>query len=120
MSGGHECVLVKWHFGTQNRDFLPRLSAPINSLICSKDNTLLAIAQEDNGKSLKLSSKTKIVWKLITFCNVCPHITFCLPQITFCMPQITFCMTQITFCMTQITFCIGHTMFAGYLINYRS
>ena len=75
MSGGHECVLVKWHSGTQNRDFLPRLSAPINSLICSKDNTLLAIAQEDNGESLKLSSQTKIRWKC-RLLFVCPRLLF--------------------------------------------
>ncbi|WAQ94720.1 WDR75-like protein [Mya arenaria] len=32
LSGGHECVLVKWHQDSNYKDFLPRLGAPINHL----------------------------------------------------------------------------------------
>ena len=50
LSGGHECVLVKWMYKTGSKDFLPRLGAPLNEIICSKDNTLYALNHSDNCK----------------------------------------------------------------------
>ena len=50
LSGGHECVLVKWIYKTGHKDFKPRLGAPINKISCSKDNTMYAISHVDNCK----------------------------------------------------------------------
>lgn len=49
LSGGHECVLVKWMYKTGSKDFLPRLGAPLSEITCSKDNTLYAIRHSDNS-----------------------------------------------------------------------
>jgi len=49
LSGGHECVLVKWHVESKYRDFLPRLGAPISHVTCAKDNHLYATGHRDNG-----------------------------------------------------------------------
>ncbi|ESO84533.1 hypothetical protein LOTGIDRAFT_236208 [Lottia gigantea] len=56
LSGGHECVLVKWQFDSSNRDFLPRLGSPINHITCSPDNTVYALSQDDNA--IRLISNT--------------------------------------------------------------
>ncbi|XP_052809622.1 WD repeat-containing protein 75-like [Mya arenaria] len=48
LSGGHECVLVKWHQDSNYKDFLPRLGAPINHVICSQDNQLYATCHLEN------------------------------------------------------------------------
>jgi NET1-associated nuclear protein 1 (U3 small nucleolar RNA-associated protein 17) len=48
LSGGHECVLVKWMFKSGQKDFKPRLGAPINALACSNDNTLYVTKHLDN------------------------------------------------------------------------
>lgn len=50
LSGGHECVLVKWMYKTGQKDFLPRLGAPLKEIHCSKDNTLYAVHHLDNSK----------------------------------------------------------------------
>ena len=50
LSGGHECVLVKWMFKSGQKDFKPRLAAPIGEIFCSKDNTLYATQHLDNSK----------------------------------------------------------------------
>ena len=50
LSGGHECVLVKWMYKTGQKDFLPRLGAPLKEINCSKDNTLYAVNHLDNSK----------------------------------------------------------------------
>ncbi|XP_013389673.1 WD repeat-containing protein 75-like [Lingula anatina] len=48
LSGGHECVLVKWQYNSHHKDFRPRLGAPIDHVICSHDNTLYATCHSDN------------------------------------------------------------------------
>lgn len=50
LSGGHECVLVKWMFKKGQKDFKPRLGAPLAELACSKDNTIYALRHIDNSK----------------------------------------------------------------------
>ena len=55
LSGGHECVLVKWMFKTGQKDFKPRLGAPITDITSSADNTLYATKHLDNSK-LKLKT----------------------------------------------------------------
>jgi NET1-associated nuclear protein 1 (U3 small nucleolar RNA-associated protein 17) len=50
LSGGHECVLVKWLFKTGQKDFKPRLGAPICELASSLDNTLYVSRHVDNSK----------------------------------------------------------------------
>ena len=50
LSGGHECVLVKWHQQTEYQDFLPRLGAPITHITSSPDNQYYSISQDDNGR----------------------------------------------------------------------
>lgn len=49
LSGGHECVLVKWQMNSLRKDFLPRLGAPLTHIVSSKDSTLSAICHDDNG-----------------------------------------------------------------------
>jgi NET1-associated nuclear protein 1 (U3 small nucleolar RNA-associated protein 17) len=49
LSGGHECVLVKWLYkASGQKDFKPRLGAPLGEIVCSTDNTLYAIRHLDN------------------------------------------------------------------------
>ena len=48
LSGGHECVMVKWMFKSGQKDFKPRLGAPIAEYACSPDNRLYAIRHLDN------------------------------------------------------------------------
>lgn len=49
LSGGHECVMVKWLFKTGQKEFKPRLGAPISELTSSVDNTLYATRHLDNS-----------------------------------------------------------------------
>lgn len=50
LSGGYECVLVKWYMpDLKKRDTLPRLGAPIVNIACSADSTLFAVCYIDNG-----------------------------------------------------------------------
>ena len=48
LSGGHECVLVKWMFKSGQKEFKPRLGAPLNEIACANDNTLYAAHHLDN------------------------------------------------------------------------
>ncbi|XP_064648354.1 WD repeat-containing protein 75-like [Lineus longissimus] len=48
LSGGHECVLVRWQNNMQHKDFMPRLGAPINHVTCSHDNTMYVTSHTDN------------------------------------------------------------------------
>lgn len=50
LSGGHECVMVKWLFKTGQNYFKPRLGAPIDYITSSSDNTLYATRHLDNSK----------------------------------------------------------------------
>jgi WD40 repeat protein len=52
LSGGHECVLVKWLFRTGQKDFKPRLGAPIAEVANSTDNTLYVTRHSDNSKQM--------------------------------------------------------------------
>ena len=49
LSGGHECVLVKWMFRTGQKEFKPRLGAPLNEIYCTNDNTYYATRHLDNS-----------------------------------------------------------------------
>lgn len=52
-SGGGECTLVKWRLDSPHeKEFLPRLSAPISHLSISKDNLLVSVSTQDNGIQL--------------------------------------------------------------------
>jgi NET1-associated nuclear protein 1 (U3 small nucleolar RNA-associated protein 17) len=57
LSGGYECVLVKWMHKTGQKDFLPRLGAPLSEIVSAKDNTLYAVQHSDNSKLINLFSK---------------------------------------------------------------
>ena len=50
LSGGHECVLVKWLLRTGQKDFKPRLGAPISEITSSIDNKLYVTRHLDNSK----------------------------------------------------------------------
>ncbi|XP_037563941.1 WD repeat-containing protein 75-like [Dermacentor silvarum] len=54
LSGGGECVLVKWNLPSGNRQFLPRMGLPICHIATSPDATLVLTAHTDN--SLRLVS----------------------------------------------------------------
>jgi len=56
LSGGYECVLVKWMTETTQKkpETLPRLSAPIVNISCSQDNQHYAVSYIDNGNFLQL------------------------------------------------------------------
>ena len=60
LSGGHECVLVKWMFKTAQKDFRPRLGAPLSELSCSTDNTLVATRHLDNSIHLISQGSTTL------------------------------------------------------------
>lgn len=49
LSGGHECVLVKWLFKSGQKDFKPRLGSPINNILASADNSLYITRHLDNS-----------------------------------------------------------------------
>ena len=48
LSGGHECVLVKWMFKSGQTEFKPRLGAPLSEIVLSKDNTFYVSQHTDN------------------------------------------------------------------------
>ncbi|CAF0845741.1 unnamed protein product [Adineta steineri] len=48
LSGGHECVLVKWLYRKSEPTFLPRLGAPIIHVNASNDQTFYACTHSDN------------------------------------------------------------------------
>lgn len=48
LSGGHECVLVKWFYKTGQKDFRPRLGSPIADIFSSADNTIYVTRHLDN------------------------------------------------------------------------
>ncbi|KAK7474309.1 hypothetical protein BaRGS_00034444 [Batillaria attramentaria] len=48
LSGGHECVLVKWQMNSEQREYLPRLGAPLCGIAPSPDGTLYATSHTDN------------------------------------------------------------------------
>ena len=54
LSGGHESVLVKWPHGgygnSSEREFLPRLGAPISQITTSEDNSVYVTSHLDNCK----------------------------------------------------------------------
>jgi len=56
LTGGYECVLVKWMTETtlKKPDTLPRLSAPIVNISCSLDNQHYALSYIDNGNFPRL------------------------------------------------------------------
>lgn len=56
LSGGHECVLVKWQMNLEQRDFLPRLGAPLCNITASPDGTLYATSHTDNVLQLITSN----------------------------------------------------------------
>lgn len=49
LSGGHECVLVKWLFKSGQKDFKPRLGSPICSILASSDNSIYITKHQDNS-----------------------------------------------------------------------
>lgn len=48
-SGGHECVLVKWLFQSQEPHFRPRLGSPIIGILPSADQTFTVTVHSDNS-----------------------------------------------------------------------
>ncbi len=52
LSGGHECVLVKWLYTKSEPTFRPRLGAPILHLNSSNDQTFYACTHSDNSMSI--------------------------------------------------------------------
>lgn len=61
LSGGHECVLVKWQVGSSHRDMLPRLSSPISSISMSEDNTVYALCHSNNVIKLVSRDRKSVV-----------------------------------------------------------
>jgi len=51
LSGGHECVLVKWLFRKSEPTFRPRLGAPIIHVTSSNDQTFYVCTHSDNSMS---------------------------------------------------------------------
>lgn len=72
LSGGHECVLVKWQYNSHHRELLPRMGAPIRFLACSPDNTTYATAHTDNGKSTSLMNSALfcVFWFWLCHCKL--------------------------------------------------
>ncbi|CAH1788228.1 unnamed protein product, partial [Owenia fusiformis] len=80
LSGGHECVLVKWQSNSNMRDYMPRLGAPINYISCSPDNNLYAVCMKDNVVQLISNNfKVRQIYQGLTAAhmdsytrNICP------------------------------------------------
>ena len=72
LSGGHECVLVKWMYKTGQKEFKPRLGAPLGELTCSKDNTIYAMRHIDNTIQL-IGSNLNVIQTISSF--LCPNFT---------------------------------------------
>lgn len=70
LSGGHECVLVRWQMGSQNnRDFKPRMGAPLCRVESSPDGTLYAVNTADNViQLLDIGLRVLIVYRGLTRC----------------------------------------------------
>ncbi len=49
LSGGYECVLVKWIYKKSEPTFRPRLGSPIIHLTSSNDQTFYVSTHSDNG-----------------------------------------------------------------------
>lgn len=60
LSGGGECVLVKWSLPSGDRQFVPRMGLPICHLVNSPDATLTLTAHTDNCLRL-VSSQLRVV-----------------------------------------------------------
>ena len=61
LSGGPECVLVKWQHNSHTYETLPRLGAPIVAVSCSPDGTAYATCHSDNCEWF---SVTKLIVRL--------------------------------------------------------
>ena len=61
LSGGHECVLVKWLYRKSEPTFRPRLGAPIIHLISSNDQTFYACTHSDNCMFQEFNSFFKLI-----------------------------------------------------------
>lgn len=72
LSGGHECVLVKWMYKSGQKDFRPRLGAPLNEICCSNDNTLIASRHLDNSIHL-IGTNLSVIQTFSTF--ICPNFS---------------------------------------------
>ncbi|KAH7961277.1 hypothetical protein HPB52_006407 [Rhipicephalus sanguineus] len=60
LSGGGECVLVKWSLPSGGKQFLPRMGLPIRHIATSPDATLILTAHTDNCLRL-VSSQMNVV-----------------------------------------------------------
>ncbi|XP_005091786.2 WD repeat-containing protein 75 [Aplysia californica] len=72
LSGGHECVLVKWQMSNTNlKDFKPRMGAPLTKILCSPDGTFYATEHSDNAVQLSnISMKVLQVYRGLTRGNM--------------------------------------------------
>ncbi|KAL3831907.1 hypothetical protein ACJMK2_023601 [Sinanodonta woodiana] len=88
LSGGHECVLVKWQYNSTQKDFKPRLGAPINHVNCSRDNTMYAVCHDDNVIHL-ISSNFDIlqVYQGLTKGQLITQINDPIPMGMICDPR---------------------------------
>ncbi|CAN7996888.1 unnamed protein product [Ixodes hexagonus] len=59
LSGGGECVLVKWGLASGDKQFLPRMGMPICRLAASPDSAYVLTAHEDNCLQL-VSSQLRV------------------------------------------------------------
>ncbi|CAL1538347.1 unnamed protein product [Lymnaea stagnalis] len=71
LSGGHECVLVRWQIGNHNQcDFKPRMGSPINQIAISPDGNFYATKHNDNViQLLDIDLKIQQVYRGLTHCN---------------------------------------------------
>ncbi|GFO36863.1 WD repeat-containing protein 75-like [Plakobranchus ocellatus] len=71
LSGGLECVMVRWQMGSQNnRDFKPRMGAPLHRIQSSQDGTLYAVNTDDNViQLLDISLRVLQVYRGLTRCS---------------------------------------------------
>lgn len=75
LSGGYECVLVKWFYKSGQKDFRPRLGSPITKINCSVNNTIYVLGHLDNCKLIcKTNNNIIIHKKMITFVDLAMHL----------------------------------------------
>ncbi|KAH9518574.1 WD repeat-containing protein 75 [Bulinus truncatus] len=73
LSGGHECVLVKWQTNnTARRDFKPRMGAPLADIVVSPDGNFYATKHNDNViQLLDINLHILQVYRGMTYNNFC-------------------------------------------------
>ena len=68
--------MVRWQIESLTKDFLPRLGSPITHIVSSRDASLTATCQADNGTVAKNCEKLDIVPMTMNYVFSIKHETW--------------------------------------------